>query len=151
MAPLSMDLRERIVAAYETKEGSYKVLAERFAVSKAVVGKLVRQKRDQGTLKPQTHRRGRKKAIRGETLERLHQHLAEHPDATLEERIEALGLNCAVNTMWMTLLSLGWRYKKSLRAPRSKTARTWRGSASIGGSASLRLTPNDSSSSTRPA
>lgn len=124
MAPLSMDLRERIVAAYESGEGSQEQLAKRFAVSKAVVGKLVRQKRKQGTLEPQTHRRGRKKAIRGKALEELRQHLADHPDATLEERIEALGLECVVNTMSTTLRRLGWRYKKSPREPRSRTART---------------------------
>ncbi|MCA9095172.1 MAG: hypothetical protein KDA68_16915 [Planctomycetaceae bacterium] len=46
MNALSMDLRERIVAAYQAGEGSHRVLAERFAVSKAVVGKLVRQIRN---------------------------------------------------------------------------------------------------------
>lgn len=123
MRALSMDLRERIVGAYRNQEGSYQVLASRFAVSRAVVGKLVRQHREQGTLEPQVHLRGRKPAIRGKTLERLRRHLAEHPDATLEERIEALGLDCAVNTMWKTLRRLGWRYKKSRREPLSKIAR----------------------------
>ena len=53
MRPLSMDLRERIVVAYGSQEGSYAVLAVRFSVSRAVVGKLVRQQRDQGTLESQ--------------------------------------------------------------------------------------------------
>ena len=112
MRALSMDLRQRIVGAYQSREGSYQVLAARFAVSRAVVGKLVRQQREQGSLEPQVHLRGRKPAIREKTLERLRKHLAEHPDATLEERIEALGLDCSVNTMWTTLRRLGWRYKK---------------------------------------
>lgn len=50
MRPFSIDLRERIVAAYENQEGSYAVLAARFSVSRAVVGKFVRQQREQGTL-----------------------------------------------------------------------------------------------------
>ena len=41
MRALSLDLRERIVAAYENNEGSHSALAARFSVSKAVVGKLV--------------------------------------------------------------------------------------------------------------
>jgi len=123
MRALSMDLRERIVGAYQNQEGSYQVLAVRFAVSRAVVGKLVRQQHKQGTLRSQVHLRGRKPAIQGQLLERLRKHLAEHPDATLEERIQALGLDCAVNTMWKTLRRLGWRYKKSRREPRSKIAR----------------------------
>ena len=124
MAPLSMDLRERIVAAYENGEVSYQAVADRFAVSKAAVGKLVRQKRKQGTLEPQTHLRGRKQLIQGESLDRLRMHLAECPDATLEERIESLELDCAVNTMWTTLRRIGWRYKKSRHAPPNKTVRT---------------------------
>jgi len=108
-----MDLRERIVSAYENQEGSHAVLAKRFSVSKAVVGKLVRQKRELGTLEPQVHLCGRKPAIQGEKLEELREHLAEYPDATLEERIEALGVDCAVNTMWTTIRRLGMRFKKS--------------------------------------
>lgn len=46
MRALSMDLRERIVSAYLNTEGSYLVLSARFSVSRAVVGKLVRQQRE---------------------------------------------------------------------------------------------------------
>ena len=120
MRALSMDLRERIVSAYEAEEGSHSALAERFSVSKAVIGKLVRQQREQGTLEPQVYRRGRKRAIVGEKLEQLRQHLIDHPDATLAERIESLGLNCSLNTMWLTIRRLGCRYKKSRREPQSR-------------------------------
>jgi transposase-like protein len=54
MRALSMELRQRIVGCYQNQEGSYKVLAARFAVSRAVVGKLVRQHREQGTGRPET-------------------------------------------------------------------------------------------------
>ena len=124
MRALSLDLRERIVAAYENHEGSHSALAARFSVSKAVVGKLVRQKRQCGTLQPQVHLRGRKRAIVGEKLEQLRQHLVDHPDATLAERIQALQLDCSVNTMWLTIRRLGCRFKKSRRGQPSKIART---------------------------
>lgn len=124
MRALSLDLRERIVSAYENSEGSQEAIAQRFSVSRAVVGKLVRQQREHGTLQPQVHRRGRKPAIAGKKLEQLQQHLADHPDATLVERIEALGLDCCVNTMWMTIRRLGCRYKKSLREQPNKIAPT---------------------------
>src|SRR5205809_386962 len=112
---LSTDLRQRIVTAYLNKEGSYAEVAKRFAVSKAVVGKLVRQQRRLGTLKPQVHLRGRKPAIRGAKQEELRAHLREHPDATLRERIETLALTCTINTLWKTLRKMGWRFKKSRR------------------------------------
>ena len=112
MAPLSLDLRRRIVTAYEKGEGSHRTLAKRFAVSRAVVGKLVRQQERLGTLKPQVHRRGRKPAIQGEKEAELRRHLQEHPDATLQERIVALQVDCTVKTMWQTLRRWGWRFKK---------------------------------------
>lgn len=113
MGPLSMDLRTRIVTAYENAEGSQEQLARRFSVSRAVVGKLVRQKRSLGTLQPQTHRRGRKPAITGEAERRLRQHLVDRPDATLVERREELGLECAVKTVWLTIRRWKSRFKKS--------------------------------------
>lgn len=124
MAPLSLDLRERIVAAYEADGISFAAVGRRFAVSGKVVSKLVRQKRDMGTLEPQVHKRGRKPAVSGEKKEQLRKHLLEHPDATVVERIAALGLNCTEKTAWQTLRGMGWRFKKSRHAPANKTART---------------------------
>jgi len=78
-----MDLRRRVVAAYRNQEGGSAVLPVRFSVSRAVVGKLVHQHRDQGTLEPQVHVRGRKPAISGEKEDELRRHLRDHRDATL--------------------------------------------------------------------
>jgi len=117
MRPLSQDLRERIVAAYESGEDSYDVVAERFRVGRTVVGKLVRQKRDLGSLEPLVHRRGRKPAVSGEKEVALREHLEKYPDATVLERREALGLKCSEKTLWQTLRKMGWRFKKSRREP----------------------------------
>lgn len=122
MRPLSLDLRERIVAAYLAGEGSQAEIGRRFAVTGQVVGKLVRQKRELGTLEAQTHRRGRKPAISGRKLEQLQAHLEKFPDATVLERRKALKLNCSEKTLWKTLRKLGWRFKKSRQERRSKTA-----------------------------
>ena len=123
MKSLSMDLRERIVAAYEAKEGSYRVLAARFSVSRAVLGKLVRQGRRLGTVDPLVPLRGRKRLIRGEKERELQKHLDQHPDATLKGRIRALGLDCCVNTMWQSVRRLGHRFKKNPHEPINKIAK----------------------------
>ncbi len=123
MKTLSMDLRERMVAAYEAKDGSYRVLAARFSVSRAVVGKRVRQARRLGTLEPQVHLRGRMRVIRGEKERELQKHLDQHPDATLEERIRELGLDGCVNTRWQSVKRLGHRFKKNPREPQNKIAK----------------------------
>ena len=112
MSALSMDLRTRIVEAYEAGEGSYETLATRFAVSRAVVGKLVRQHRELGTLEPQMHLRGRKRSIDGKLMEKLERHVDQCPDATLAERIEHLGIACSINTMSLSLKRLGYSFKK---------------------------------------
>jgi transposase len=44
-APLSVDLRQRIMAAYAAKEGSQRQLAERFKVSLSFVRDLMRHYR----------------------------------------------------------------------------------------------------------
>lgn len=151
MRSLSMDLRERIVQAYEKDEGSHARLAERFAVSRAVVGKLTRQHRALGTLKPQVHLRGRKPAISGETEKQLRQHLRDHPDATLQERIDALKIDCSVKTMWQTLRRWGWNYKKSQRGRPNRIAPTSRKGALIGKPANTMSIPSGSCSSTKQA
>ena len=122
MSPLSMDLRERIVAAYEAHEGTHEALGERFAVSARVVGKLVQQYRELGTLEPQLHRRGRKPAISGDQLESLKRHVEEFPDATAQERRAALKLKCSTKTVYETLHRLGHSFKKRPRARPSRIA-----------------------------
>ncbi len=49
---LSADLRERIVRAYEAKEGSYKAIAQRFSVSESSVYRLIKRHREDGTIRP---------------------------------------------------------------------------------------------------
>lgn len=124
MRPLSQDFRERIVAAYEAGGTSFAAVGRRFAVSGKVVGKLVRQKRELGTLAAQVHLRGRKPAVSGKKMEQLRAHLEQYPDATVLERRAALGLKCSEKTLWQTLRKMGWRFKKSRRGLPSKTVRT---------------------------
>jgi len=132
MRPLSMDLRERIVSAYEANEGSQAVLGRRFCVSGRVVGKLVQQKKGLGTLEPQVHRRGRKPAITGDDLEALKQHVKDYPDASGQERRDALGLQCTVKTVYETLHRIGCSFKKSHRELRSKIVLTSQQNEPIG-------------------
>jgi len=124
MRPFTEDFRERIVAAYEAGGASFEAVGRRFTVSGKVVAKLVRQKRELGTLTPLVHRRGRKAAVSGQKKEELRQHLEAHPDATVVERIDALGLKCSEKTLWQTLRKMGWRFKKSRRVPVSRIVRT---------------------------
>lgn len=51
-APLSLDLRKRIVVAYERGEGSRAALAQRFAIGKASVDRAIGLARQSGSLEP---------------------------------------------------------------------------------------------------
>jgi transposase len=54
-APLSVDLRQRILSAYAAKEGSQRQLAERFKVSLSFIRDLRRHHRETGTVQPKPH------------------------------------------------------------------------------------------------
>ena len=51
-APYSIDLRQRVINAYEAKEGSQRQIAERFQVSHSFVKKLIYRYRQTGTIEP---------------------------------------------------------------------------------------------------
>jgi len=123
--PLSMDLRERIVDAYEKGEGSQAQIGKRFSVSRSVVGKLVRQKRRTGSVECLLKHNGQDQELLTAAQKReLEQHLHKHPHATVAERQAALGLPGTAKTIWLACRRLGWRYKKSLSARPSRIGRT---------------------------
>jgi len=51
---LSLDLRERIIEAYENGEGSIRELAHRFKVGFATVWRLLKRYRTAGEIAPQS-------------------------------------------------------------------------------------------------
>lgn len=78
MSRVPLDLRQRIVEAYERKEGTYFELARRFGVGEATVYRLVRLKRERGNVIAPT-------GIAEHELSRLIELVGEFPDATLEQ------------------------------------------------------------------
>jgi len=52
MKTLSLDLRERILAAYDAEQGSREEIGRRFRVSTGMVKKLLQQRRKRGTSGP---------------------------------------------------------------------------------------------------
>jgi transposase len=64
MRVLSLDLRERIVAACDAGEHTRQQVAGRFAVSLGMVKKLLAQRRRTADIGPRYHRCGRQPTIR---------------------------------------------------------------------------------------
>ena len=125
MKAFSLDLRERIVDAYDAKEGTREGIARRFGVSLGLVKKLLRQRRATGSISPRP-RPGRPAAFRGENLDALDRFVQEHPDATLEAiRVHFVGtVDCSIVAIHNALKRVGYRFKKSRYEQVNKTGQT---------------------------
>ena len=124
MATLSVDLRERILAAYDNKEGTRQEIADRFKVSLGMVKKLLQQGRHTGDISPRHHRSGRKPVLIQHHREQLRKMLAKNPDLTLEEMRNKLGVSCTIQAIHYVLADMNLTYKKRLSEPVSRTGRT---------------------------
>lgn len=114
-APLSQDLRHRLVRAVESG-ASARQAAARFAVSASAAIKLVRRARQTGSVAP-ARIGGRRKPLLGGQGALLRELTAAKPGITLAEIREALiqrGVGpVSLTTIWSTLRRLGLRHKKS--------------------------------------
>ncbi len=148
---LSLDLRERILAAYDADEGTREEVARRFRVSLGLVKKLLQQRRRLGDLRPQHHRSGRKPRIVASQQRQLRALLDQRPDLTLNELRAATGLDCTLPAIHHVLVRLGLTYKKRRSALRNKTAPTSGGRGGPGGGGRPASTRRGGSSSTSRA
>lgn len=125
MKPTSIDLRERIVAAYDAGEGTRQQVADRFKVSLGLVKKLLAQRKSLGTIEPQYQNVGRNPAFGGDHLKHLETFLQQHSDATLMEIKAHFSdrICCSLQAVSNAIHRLGWRYKKNRYAPVSRTER----------------------------
>jgi transposase len=147
---ISLDLRERILAAYDADEGSRDAVARRFRVSLGMVKKLLQQRRRLGDVRPQHHRSGRKPGIVASHQHQLRALLDKEPDLTLKELRVATGLRCTLPAIHYVLVRLGLTYKKRHSMPASKTGLTSGARADAGGgNRSAGIRPGWSSSTNR--
>lgn len=122
---ISLDLRERILASYDQKEGDREEIGRRYKVSLGMVKKLLQQRRRTGDIAPRHHRSGRKPTILPSHHRRIRQLLGGKPDLTLEELRRAVGLKCTLPAVHYALEKMGLTYKKRLSGPANKTGPTW--------------------------
>jgi transposase len=151
MKTLSLDLRERILAAYDAGDATRETVAGRFRVSLGMVKKLLAQRQRLGEIGPQHHRAGRKPRILPAHREQLRRHLKMKPDLTLAELRTATGLACTLPAIHYVLADMGLTFKKRRSGRPSRTARTSSAPAGGGGAAKADSTrPGWSSSTSRP-
>jgi len=113
--PYSQDLRERVMAAVDSGTGAYTV-AQLFRVSVSYIDKVLGRRRATGETTARMGRAGRKAKLAAHD-EALRTHVAEHPDATLEELQAWLAAECKVKVsigcLWNRLQFLALPLKKS--------------------------------------
>jgi transposase len=119
-APYSQDLRERVLAAYDRGMRT-KQIAELFAVSPSWARRVKQRRRETGETRPR--KQGSPGVIKVNRA-RLAELVREHPDATLGELRDLLGVQCATTTICVALKELGLSFKKRRSTPRSRIART---------------------------
>src|SRR6267142_3906643 len=88
MAPYSMDLRERVVRAWDTS-GDADEIAATFGVSRAWVHRLVQRRRETGSIAPRQQTKFRSRVLAGQEA-RLRTLITARPDAPLAELRDAL-------------------------------------------------------------
>ena len=116
-APLSVDLRQRILATYEAKEGSQRQLAERFKVSLSFIRDLRRHYRETGTVQPKPHGGGAVTKLGKEELPIVEALVTAQPDALLKELCERFaqktGVEVSLSTMQQAVCKLKLSVKKN--------------------------------------
>ena len=111
MAPYSMDLRERVVRAWDAS-GDADEVAARFSVSRAWVHRLVQRRRETGSIAPRKQAKFRSRVLAGQEA-RLAALIAAQPDATLAELRNAIPTTAALSTLWLEIDRLGLTVKKN--------------------------------------
>ena len=120
MAPYSMDLRKRVVRAWDAGMDAESVAAK-YEVSRAWVHRLLQRRRETGSIAPRTQTKFRRRVLADQEA-RLAALIAARPDATLAELREALPTSAALSTLWAAIDRLRLTVKKNRTRRRATTA-----------------------------
>ena len=119
MNTLSIDLRKRIVSAYDRGEGTRQQIALRYNVSLGMVKKLLHQRRHTGDLAPRHYNSGAKPKITVQHQKKLKRMVRKNPDMTLNELRDAINVSCTPQAIHYALARIGLSLKKRRSALRS--------------------------------
>jgi transposase len=138
MQAYSLDLRQRVVRAYEQGHDSIATVAERFSVSVGFIKKMLSLKRVTGELTPRGHGGGRRASLSGRQHQLIRRKVHAQNDISLAELQvilqEQAGVSVHVSTICRALRQLDLPHKKRASPPPSVTTTSGRGS----GGASVR-------------
>jgi len=120
MAPYSLDLRKRVLRAWDAGMDAESVAAK-YEVSRAWVHRLVQRRRETGSIAPRKQTKFRRRVL-ADQEPRLAALIAARPDATLAELRDALPTSAALSTLWEAIDRLRLTVKKNRTRRRTTTA-----------------------------
>jgi putative transposase len=116
MKSYSLDLRKKIIEAYEKRDRSQRELARSFGVARSFIQKLLKRYRETGSYAPKTRRVQTPPKLNQEQLEVLAKIVDNKNDATLSEIQEKLaqqtGVLIGISTVFRMLKKLNLSLKK---------------------------------------
>lgn len=125
MKAYSTDLREKVMNAYNNREGSQRELAQRFSVSLSFVQSLLRRYRSSGTIEPKPYGGGQSAKLNSEQIALVTLLVEEDNDAILVELCDRLqeraGVKISRATMGRITQKLNLTRKKKQYMPVSDT------------------------------
>jgi transposase len=135
MQAYSLDLRQRVVNAYEQGHDSIATIAERFSVSIGFVKKMLSLSRTTGDLAPRGHGGGRRASLTPQQRQLLGRQVRAQNDISLAELQTILeeqeGVSIHVSTICRALAQLDLPHKKRALPQRNATTTSERGSGGV--------------------
>jgi len=135
MKTLSVDLRERILAAYDAGKGTRQEIADRYDVSLGMVKKLLSRRKQTGEFHSWYTHCGRKPYFTDELRMQIRDLVRTRKDITLEEIRESLNLNCTLPAIHYVLRDLNLTFKKNAARQRARARRRGKSPSRVDGRA----------------
>ncbi len=110
---LHNEARNLLVEAYE-KTHDAKGIALAYGVSVPTVYRLAEQKAKTGSVDLRVSKRGRKRVLGQDALEKIAKTIDARPDITLAEIVEKLELPVRIETVRRAIQAMGYRRKKKM-------------------------------------
>ena len=118
MKAYSVDLRQKVIDAYNQQEGSQRQLAKRLRVSLTFIENLLKRYRTDGTVEPRAHGGGQVAKLSPEQEAVVADLVAENNDAILVELCDQLEQRVGVRISRATM----GRYVQKLKLTRKKNS-----------------------------
>lgn len=101
--PLPLEIRDRIIRAWQAGELTWQEIADQYGVSLASVNRLIRRFRQTGSTAPNPHAGGRRRLIDDAGLALVRELIEQEPRRTLEELVERYHAVCGVRPSITTM------------------------------------------------